>query len=346
MGEAIRLYTGTSDGLIGWRAEGDGFAQVCHEFKGHFVDALAATRERPERVFVGISKAGLSRTEDGGLHWQQVFTGDVRAVAIDPADDRAIYVGTEPVGLYRSENCGEHWTELSGLQDLPDSVKANWWFPQPPHTGHIRHIFIHPQDSRILYLCIEHGGVVRSADGGVTWEDVSEGIDYVDMHYLSNQPGSFERYYTASARGFFRSDDPSRGWQRAENGFTRDYFHNLLFLAGEPTVMLAATADQSPGHWARPGRAKAAIFRSLDGADSWHQVGEGLPDSLEPMVWALAPHPHDRHAVLAGLGDVARNNRWKWGGGDVYLSRDRGDSWQRLPIELPPVRGLVATAAD
>ena len=66
------------------------------------------------------------------------------------------------------------------------------------------------------------------------------------------------------------------------------------------------------------------------------RVGEGLPDSLEPMVWALAPHPHDRDAVFAGLGDVARNNRWKWGGGDVYLSRDRGDSWQRLPIELPP----------
>jgi hypothetical protein len=33
----------------------------------------------------------------------------------------------------------------------------------------------------------------------------------------------------ATARGFFKSNDPGKGWRRAENGFTRDYFMTLFF---------------------------------------------------------------------------------------------------------------------
>ena len=46
-------------------------------------------------------------------------------------------------------------------------------------------------------------------------------------------PSATDRYYVASARGFFTSDKPEEGWVRAENGLTRDYFHDFLFLPAE-----------------------------------------------------------------------------------------------------------------
>jgi hypothetical protein len=276
--------------------------------------------------------------------------GDIRSVTVDPTNDKVIYSGVEPVALYRSEDGGDHWQELATLQDVPETARRNWWFPQPPHNGHIRNIFIHPDNASIIYLCIEHGGIVRSFDRGKSWEDVSKGIDYLDIHVISNLPTRMDRYYVATARGFFTSDKPEQGWVRTENGLTRNYFHDFLFLppgkSGEKPTMILATADQSPGFWRRENRgARAALFKSADGAESWTRITNGLADDLDSMIWALVHHPTDHRALFAGFGNVARGHASGSGGaGDLMVSRDLGESWQRLDIDLPADRVLWAAA--
>lgn len=350
MSERVRLYAGTQHGLIVWKSSNGGWEEVSRGFTDGIIDSIAGCHSQPERAFVGVTHDGLYHTQDGGKNWVKVLQGDIRSVTVDPTNEDVIYTGVEPVTLYRSEDRGESWEELASLKELPDEVRKNWWFPQPPHQGHVRHIFIHPDDPKTIYLCLEHGGVVRSFNRGRSWEDVSKGIDYLDIHVISNLPHRFDRYYLATARGFFTSHDPAEGWIRAENDLTRDYFHDFLFLppsrAGENPTMLLATADKSPGFWRREGRgARAAVFKSVDCAQSWQQVGKGLPDNLDPMVWALVHHPHDSNAVFAGLGDVARGHASGSGGaGTILITRDRGESWEKLKIELPADRVLWAAA--
>jgi hypothetical protein len=350
MSEGVRLYAGTQHGLIVWRSTSGGWQEVARSFPDGIIDSICGCKESPERVFVGVTHDGLYRTVDSGRSWSKVLDGDIRAVTVDPTDDRVIYAGVEPVALYRSQDGGDHWQELEALRDLPEAVRKNWWFPQPPHLGHVRHIFIHPDNQDVIYLCIEHGGIVRSFDRGRSWEDVSKGIDYLDIHVILNAPQSFQRYYLATARGFFASDNPSNGWSRAENGLTRDYFHDFVFFPPdkpeENPKMLLATADGSPGFWRREKRgARAALFASTDGAQSWTRITRGLADDLDSMVWALVHHPTDRRAVFAGFGNVARGHASGGGGaGDLMISRDRGDSWERLPIDLPADRVLWAAA--
>lgn len=350
MTERVRLYAGTQHGLIVWRAQNGGWEEVSRGFADGIIDSIHGCHDQPERVYVGVTHDGLYRTDDGGRTWKKILAGDIRSVTVDPTSDDVIYAGLEPVALYRSEDRGETWKESTGLRALPEHVKKNWRFPQPPHQGHVRNIFIHPDDPRTLYLCIEHGGIVRSFDRGESWEDVSGGIDYLDIHVIANLPGCFDRYFVASARGFFTSDEPANGWIRAENGLTRDYFHDFLFLpperAGENPAMLVATAEGSPGVWRREGRgARAALFKSADSAKSWQRVRRGLPDNLDPMVWALVHHPHDANSIFAGLGLVARGHASGTGGaGKIIVSRDRGESWTEVPIELPADRVLWAAA--
>jgi hypothetical protein len=359
MAEGVRLYAGTQHGLCVWRGRNGDWDEVGREFPDRIVDVLAGDRRRPERVYAAVTFDGLYRTDDGGRHWARLLEGDVRAIAVDPGDDRVVYAGTAPVHLYRSEDGGVAWEELTALPAMPEEVRKRWWTPYAPHTGHVRDVFIHPDDPRVLYLCLEHGGIVRSFDRGASWEDVSGGIDWVDMHALACLPGSQSRYYTASAKGFYTSDDPARGWVRAEQGMTRDYFNSFLFLpparAGALPTMLVGSADGVPSAWRREERsARGAVFRSDDGAASWYRVGEGLPDDLPAMVWALAHHPHDPDAVFAGLGAIDRGDPLAPtvvaapgvcdGPGEVLLSRDRGASWEPLPLGLPADRVLWAAA--
>jgi hypothetical protein len=359
MAEGVRLYAGTQHGLFVWRARNGGWEATAREFPDHIVDVLAGDRRRPERVYAAVTFDGLYRTDDAGSHWTRLLPGDVRAVAVDPSDERVVYAGTAPVGLYRSEDAGATWEELTALQALPPEVRKRWWTPYAPHTGHVRDVFVHPDDPRTLYLCLEHGGVVRSFDRGASWEDVSGGIDWVDMHALACLPGSRTRYYTASAKGFYQSDDPARGWVRAEKGMTRNYFNSFLFLPperpGELPTMLVGAADDVPSAWRREERgAFGAVFRSDDGARSWYRVGAGLPETLDAMVWGLTPHPHDPNAVFAGLGAIDRGDPLaptvasapgvNDAPGAVLLTRDRGATWERLPLDLAADRVLWAAA--
>ncbi|HET9881380.1 MAG TPA: hypothetical protein VFS81_06460 [Candidatus Binatia bacterium] len=107
--------------------------------------------------------------------------------------------------------------------------------------------------------------------------------------------------------------------------------------------MILATADQSPGFWRRENRgARAALFKSADGAESWTRITNGLADDLDSMIWALVHHPTDHRSVFAGFGYVARGHASGSGGaGDLMVSRDMGESWQRLNIDLPARPGAL-----
>lgn len=346
MGE--RIFAGTQEGLQVWRSRGGGWEEVEVELAQGTVDAIDGPRSAPGTAYASVAGEGLCRTDDGGHHWRTVFQGNVRAVTVDPSDPNVVYVGTEPIELYRSEDGGRTWEELSALQELPQEVRARWTYPRPPHREHVRHIFVSSDDPEKIYVCLEHGGIVRTFDRGASWEDVSKGIDYLDIHHISATPGYPAPLFVATAQGFFRSDEPGNGWQRAEQGMTRNYFHDFVFLPADPPVMLVATADKSPGHWDRPERAQGAVFRSRDLAASWERVGvnQGLPDRMLQMVWALTQHPEDPSRIYAGLGAVSRGrftDASQKGSGDILVSSDEGDSWEHLPLELPADRVLMVT---
>lgn len=350
MTEHVRLYAGTERGLSVWREGSGGWEQVGPGIPTEPCRALAGSLARPERVFVGVEHDGIYGTDDSGNSWKKLLDHDVWSIALDPSDERVIYAGTAPVHLFRSENYGADWEELTSLQALPPEIRARQIYPVPGEQSHILNIFIDPENPNSIVLALEHGGVIRSLDRGLTWEDATEGIDYVDIHMVAKIPGR-DRYVAATARGFYATADLADRWTRAENGFTRDYFYKFIIMpprdenADQPT-MLVSTGDHSPGSWNRPEGARGAIFRSVDCGDSWQRVGvgAGLPEEMLERAWMFVPHPHDADGVFAALGRYPYPDV-DTGAGMIALSRDRGDSWERIEdIRVRSAWGLWAAA--
>ena len=355
MADQLRFYLGTQSGLTVLRLRSGAIEPVGEYFKGRTVEAVVGRRDNPKVAFAGVAFDGGYRTRDGGQRWDKVIDGDVRAFAFDPNHQGIMYAGLGPVGLFRSEDGGNTWNELDGLLNMPGEVKAKWGTPprfQDVEPAHVRNIFVHPDDANLIYVTLEHGGVVRSADRGGSWEDVTKGVDYPDMHFLSNYPGSKDRYYVSSARGFFGTADAAQGWKRVEDGMpwayteANSYCHDWLILPGSPnrpgnpTRLVLAGANGSPGFWNRDTRAEGVILVSDDDGARWREVLKGLPERSRQMAWALFQHPTEADTIFAGMGDGSRGfgfNPKENGTGAVYMSQDRGDTWEEIIPNIPSV---------
>ncbi len=165
---SIRLLAATGDAVARLVERDDGWT-VERSLEGSAAQCLAVDPRDGETVYVGLNGGGLRRSSDGGLNWDDAgFPADaVFSVAV--AADGAVYAGTEPSALYRSDDGGGSWRELSGLLELPS--QPTWSFPPRPWTSHVRWIAPSPHDVDLLLVGIELGGLMRSSDGGETWED-------------------------------------------------------------------------------------------------------------------------------------------------------------------------------
>jgi len=350
MAESLRYYIAHNGGMKVMENRSGALQTVGEFFAGKTLEHLIGCKKNPEVVFAAVAFDGGYRSDDAGKSWTKIMEGDVRTFTVDPHDERVIYMGMGPIRLLRSEDRGNTWEPLDGMLAIPEEAKKKWDVP-PRLRGvefpHVRHIFIHPDDQALIYVLLEHGGVLMSRDRGKTWYDRSIGIGYVDMHYIENYPGSKERYYVSSARGFYRSDNGGEHWRRVENGMPwgytelHSYSHEWHFMPGDTPRMVLCGGKGSPGVWSREKiHPHGCILLSDDGGENWRVSTEGLERENPWMPWVLLHHPTDSKALFCGMGDGARGYGFDprmEGRGALYMSRDRGDSWAPVVQNTPSI---------
>jgi hypothetical protein len=289
------------------------------------LQCLAVDPRLPERIVAGSGGRGVWMTEDGGEHWSDIRLphSDVFSVAIS-AVDGTIYAGCEPSMLFRCSD-GD-WEELAALRELPSA--PTWSFPPRPWTSHVRWIAPSPHEASLLLVGIELGGLMRSEDGGQTWEDHRPGAQ-PDVHSLLWHPSEPGRAYEAGGGGSAWSFDGGRTWRPADEGRDRHY---TWAVAADPADANCWYVSASPGpfHAHRKGRAEAYVYR-WRGEGPWQRLDGGLPQPLDAMPYALVA---TGSSMYAGLSD-----------GRMYASLDGGDSWEQLALFGDPVPSILALAA-
>ncbi len=294
---------------------------------GRGARCLALDPQDPDTLYVGTTDEGIFKSEDGGGIWETLSGIEhprVTAVAVSPVDG-AVYAGTEPSSLFVSRDGGEAWRELEGMRNLPSA--PTWSFPPRPWTSHVRAIALSYTDSDLVVVGIELGGVLRSADGGETWQDQRPGAQ-PDCHSLSAHPEAPELLYEAGGGGFARSTDFGDSWEDAGEGMGLHYVWGLAADAEDPSLVYASAAS-GPGRAHGGGSSGATIYRKL-GNGRWQATLEGL----DAFPYALCPDPEAPGALYAGLGD-----------GTILRGVNAGESWEEVARVAPELQALAAVSA-
>jgi photosystem II stability/assembly factor-like uncharacterized protein len=319
-----RLYAATGDAVARLDESGDGWT-VELSLEGSGAQCIALDPREPETLYAGLRGGGVRRTTDGAGTWAgcELPAADVFSVAISPADG-AVYAGTEPSALYRSDDGGGTWRELTALLDLPS--RPTWSFPPRPWTSHVRWIAPSPHDAGLILAGIELGGLMRSTDGGESWQDQRPGSQ-PDVHSLAWHPQVAGRAYEAGGGGAAWSEDGGDTWRPADDGRDRHYTWSVAVDPSDPGLWYVSA---STGPFAAHGRGDphAHVYRRENGG--WTALAGGLPDPLPAMPYALVA-TEDR--LFAGLAN-----------GELWESADRGDSWRRCELRGAPLDRLVALA--
>jgi hypothetical protein len=333
-------------------ATGDALVVVAHrggrwEAEVHMVQlptqCVAADPARGERVYCGTFGRGLWTTSDGGDSWRPAGDGiahaQVMAVAVSSLEragaDGVVWAGTEPSALFRSEDGGRAWQERPSLRALPSA--STWSFPPRPWTHHVRWISPDPTVAGRVFVAIELGGVMRSVDSGLTWEDRKPGAQH-DAHTLATHPRAPGLICEAAGGGYAVSRTGGAAWAPDDDGLGCGYLWGLAVDPGDPyTAVVSAAPGPRQAH--HPEHAYSTVYRKSAGG-AWQEVCLGLPERRGRRVVTLAAHAAEPGVFYAAVQE-----------GALYRSEDAGASWGRLDVKWPggyrfhQVHGLAVAAA-
>jgi len=193
-------------------------------------------------VYAAAADGGVLRTENGGASWTPLFDEQaalaVGAVAIDPQNPQVIYAGTGEV------NPGGGSTAYGGVGILRSSDGGDTWQPLGlENSGSIGRIVVDPLDGQRLFVAVM----------GHLWEG---GPD----------------------RGVYRTTDGGATWERVLYVDATTGCVDLIQRPDNPDVVLAAMWQRirQPEYYDYGGPG-CAVYRTVDGGDSWSVVGGGLP---------------------------------------------------------------------
>jgi photosystem II stability/assembly factor-like uncharacterized protein len=147
------------------------------------------------------------------------------------------------------------------------------------------------------------------------------------VHKVARDNALPDRFYAQNHHGVYRSDDAGSTWQSIADGLPSDFGFPMVAHPHRAGVIynFPITADARRF----PTDERCRVFRSQDGGKSWDALSEGLPTGpFYPAVLRDAMCVDD--APTAGVYFGTRS-------GEVYASRDEGDSWSLVASHLPDV---------
>ena len=278
-------------------------------------------------LLLASTGAGVFISDDEGETWSCAGLDDREVWQVRGAGDDVLYAGTQPAGLFRSADAGATWHEIESFAKVPEA--AAWCVPiEPPLPGRARALVIDRNDPRCILVGVEVGGIMRTEDGGETWELDLPG-ENPDLHMMCAHPERPEVLYASTGygrpdgvaemiegnAGVFRSDDGGASWQYAWKGITPRYSRPMCIDPRTPYGLTVASAPTAFSGFKDEGGAGAMLFRSEDGGQSWRSLCNPAHSPAHENIHGLAPDAERPGGVVIGTdtGEVWRvGNNAEW----------------------------------
>ncbi len=309
--------------------------------------AMSPTFAKDQTAFVATER-GLQMTTDGGDSWRQVWVGgeedSIQWLAISPAfgSDRTLFAATEREGVLCSADGGSSWQSCNkGLAEacvnaIALSADFGWdstmvaatttgiylsadrgayWQLVAEETEMILSLAISQAldgagaGSQVILAGLASAGVVRSEDGGRSWQRSNQGLAATYLVDLAPSP-TFASDGTIFAWGLsdgvFRSTDGGSSWEPASGGIEGLSVYSVVLSPAyeRDSALYAATSS--------------GIFSSSSKGSAWQRIGL---ENQSASLLSISPNFEKDNTMVAVTGLA------------LQWSTDGGRSWS--PLSAP-----------
>ena len=282
-----------------------------------------ADPRNPDIIYAGTEE-GIFKSLDHGKTFDQMDSilnsAFVWRITVDPCDSNIVYAGTKPPAVYRSHDAGRSWEKTS--------CQFSEVFPQKrqrPEINRVTGLAVDPLNHNTVWACVEADGVCCSTDAGTTWRRVDLGGDgsfaFRDMHDIAVSPLAPKAVILNKGNDILMSTDEGASWRSAHEvgkGWVLGHARTMA-LADNGKFIYVGTGDEAVMG------TTGGVRRSSDRGETWEDLK--FPNSSNSPTYALATHPMLPDIVVVG-------SRY----GEIYLSKDAGDWWVKLPVEFSELR--------
>lgn len=210
--------------------------QSIYQFQTADLHALTFDPVNPGRLVFG-HHGGVMASKDGGRNWSKLVERqnfDGMNLVFDPADSSTLYLAGHNV-FSRSEDGGSSWESVShnlpgrDLHAFGASARegrfyafavgggifaseggASNWTPFWPNAPQGTNSIVELKDGTLLVGATD-SGILRSDDGGTSWEESRSGIE-IGVIFSIKADANSEKVYAGTSNGLYASTDGGRSW--------------------------------------------------------------------------------------------------------------------------------------
>lgn len=313
----------STNGGTSWQAARNGLPGI--KVYKLFVDPVD-----PNIVYAGSYLNGLYKSTNGGVSWGAAgFANEfITTLAVDAQNHGIVFAGTSGAGLFRSTNTGGSWSAYQnglraslvsrlaknsnylftslmgeGLVRSPDGG-ATWQAAGAFGHYSVNTVVVNPSNSMVIYAATDRIGVLKTTDGGNSWNPVNTGLASVSApKSLSPAPQANSSRMDIAQLVLEEDVLPEAGGAKVLAPDAISY--SVLSLAFDPRNPMNVYIGTNP----------SGVFKSTTAGASWSASGLG-----GKAIYALAADPNRPLYVYAGTDGP---------GGSLWKSTDGGGSWSQ-----------------
>jgi hypothetical protein len=362
MAEKVILMVGTGKGAFILKSDAKRKKWKLSEpaMRGTAIEYVVAdTRPKKPVLYAAETNAWFGprvyRSKDLGKNWELTASAPrfpepsaktvARIWTLQPgakSQPDVLYAGVDPASMFISKDGGDTWEGVRGINEHP--TREKW---QPGAGGMCLHtILVDEKKPKRMFVAISAAGVFYTEDGGKTFTPRCKGIR---AEFLPDKHPEFgqcvhkigwnlkrpDMLYLQNHGGVYRTDDAGLHWKTIEKKLPAVFGFPLAVHPHDPdTVYIVPLSSDRERVTAGN---ECAVYRSRDRGKSWEALRRGLPSNafLTVLRQAMATDICDPAGVYFGTRT-----------GQLFGTRDEGDSWDLLADFLPPIFSVRAAVID